>query len=83
MLACAGEGGWALIGGRGDGGKVGEGTGDSGRRLNILLKNFFGPGVFLGVDGVGGAGVARAGVTGAGVCGYSSEVSESAEEVGV
>ena len=81
----AGEGGWAVIGGRGDVGKEGVLTGESGRRLNILLKNFFAVGVlFLAVDGVAGGPVtARAGVAGAGVCGYSSEASESAEDVGV
>lgn len=74
-----------MIGGRGDVGKEGELTGESGRRLNILLKNFFAVGVlFLDVDGVGeGPVAAREGVTGAVVCGYSSEASESAEEVGV
>ncbi|PIL25840.1 hypothetical protein GSI_11593 [Ganoderma sinense ZZ0214-1] len=78
----AGDGGWAVIGGRGDVGNDGEFTGESGRRLNILLKNFLAVGVlFLGVGG--GAVTAKDGVTGAGLCGYSSEASESAEDVGV
>ena len=63
-------------------GKLGEWFGDSGRRLKSLPKNFFVPGVFLGVDGVAGV-VGTAGVVGAGVCEMSSEVSESAEDVGV
>ncbi len=77
-----------MIGGRGEGGNIGELTGESPRRLKSLPKNFFAPGVFefLGVEGVAGvAGVAvsRPGVVGAGVCVISSDVSESAEEVGV
>ena len=69
-----------MIGGSGEGGNVGELTGESPRRLNSFPKNFFAPGVFLGVLGV--AGVAEAaeckpGVTGTGVCAISSEVSES------
>ena len=38
------------MGGRGEAGKFGEPLGDSGRRLNSFPKNFFGPGVFLGVE---------------------------------
>ena len=70
------------MGGRGEVGKLGDLLGDSGRRLKSLPKNFFVPGVFLGVDGVPGV-VGAAGVMGAGVCWFSSEVSESAEDVGV
>ena len=70
------------MGGRGEAGKFGEPLGDSGRRLNSFPKNFFGPGVFLGVDGVAGV-CGTAGVVGAAECGMSSDVSESAEDVGV
>ena len=86
VVGCCGEGGSAVIGGIGVVGNVGELTGESPRRLNSLPNSFFAPGVFLGVLGVAGVpgiGVRCAGVAGAGVCGNSSEVRESAEEVGV
>lgn len=70
------------MGGSGDGGKVGEESGESPLRLNSLPKNFLAPGVFLGVV----AAEFGVGVTGAGVRWCSdvpSEVSDRAEDVGV